>query len=191
MADNNLARRPVREPAAGRTIASKTWPRSRRNWGCIVRRQIVFMDRGGVHIDEHWIESGGRPLAVTEVREIFVVPEPDDFRRVAAPTTVTAAGALVAAVVEPSATVRLAAGLAVVAVLVATLARRYLRADHLCLWVYPDGHDGVLVARDGEMFVNQVCRALTRARVWNGLPAPPVYRVPARRWLPERTAVSH
>ncbi|MFS8478769.1 MAG: DUF6232 family protein [Micromonosporaceae bacterium] len=131
---------------------------------------VTFLDRNGIRITGSWFTVDGRRYAVPDLFEVWTVTGP---RHPFAYRAFAAAGlvAVVAAVASPrldSATAWLGVAIAIAIPLTAGLIALRAQPRPLSLWADYRGRAERLLESTDHVWFHQVCRALNRARAFNG-----------------------
>jgi len=149
--------------------------------------RVLFIDRDGVRVDDRWIFVRGRRIAVANLREVTIVEGPPDAVTVA--VAAWAAAVSIAALAIMTGVSALAARIVALAVIGLALAVAVctprLRPPAVSLRAHHSGRQEVLIESGSSMFVNQIGRAVIRAREWNDIGNPAVYRIPGRHVAPQ------
>lgn len=132
---------------------------------------ITFLDRNGIRITGCWFAVPGRRYAVRDLRDVWTVAGPRNPLFYGA-LKVAGVIVLVASIASPVMD-GLAAWLGVAAILaiplaVALLALRY-QPRPMALWARYRGRTERLLESADQTWFHQVCRALNRAREYNGV----------------------
>ena len=132
---------------------------------------LVFLDRNGIRITGSWLAVGGRRYAVQELGNLWSLPGPRN-PLVGRALKAAAVVALVAGIAAPELdTLAAWVGVAVILLiplLIALIALR-LRPRPLTLWALYRGRNEQILESANPTWFYQVCRAIERAREFNGL----------------------
>lgn len=126
---------------------------------------ITFLDRNGIRITGCWMDISGRRYAVRELDDVWTIAGPwnplalSSFKVLG---VLGLLGAIVSPYLEPAAWVGLACVLSV-PLAVGLVALRLRPRSHV-LWADYRGRREQVYACGDQVWFNQVCRALNRAR---------------------------
>lgn len=140
--------------------------------------RAIFMNRDGVRVDNAWINIHGRRIPIADLREVFIVEVRTDRGYVScAIVAAIVATSAVVAVVFAGGALRVAwtVGAIATAALATTTVR--LRRPAFSIRVVHCGQHELLLESGSDLFVNQIGRALIRAREWNYARNPAIYRI--------------